>query len=100
MITEYCGKDQSKRLAHRIASKITEKCFDHCVSSDDCNPASHGNITVVETCYRCGAIRQENVNGNHSEISEWEIVEPSNGFSRDRILLSEWEIVEPSKGTG
>jgi hypothetical protein len=35
------------------------------------NPAAHGNITRVDTCQACGAVRRTNINGGHTETSGW-----------------------------
>lgn len=44
--------------------------FQHCVSKN-CNPASHGNIMLIEYC-ECGAIRKTNINQKFEECSGWQ----------------------------
>lgn len=57
----------------RCAGPTMEKetCFEHCVKPRDCNPASHGNITVTQTCKDCGTYRRINVNNRHIEKGPW-----------------------------
>ena len=57
-------------LHHKHKSiRSTERCFSGCVSAD-CDPRSHGNITVTEYC-SCGATRQSNINQFFEEKGEW-----------------------------
>lgn len=56
-----------------VRSKQKEKGFSGCVAPYACNPSSHGNITIIDTC-SCGATRRTNINQNHQERGAW--VEP------------------------
>ena len=47
----------------------SERPFAHCAAPHRCNPAAHGNITVVEQ--RDDLTREINVNGQHREIGDW-----------------------------
>lgn len=55
---------------HKSWSTSNERCFVDAVGHDY-NPMAHGNITVTETCIRCGARRAVNVNGMHREEGGW-----------------------------
>jgi hypothetical protein len=48
----------------------TTRCFGHCVNPRDCNPASHGGITVKERCTKCGMVRFANKNCGNREYTK------------------------------
>lgn len=56
---------------HDSIREIEEWGYTHCVAPDDCNGASHGCVSVVYECTRCGARRSENVNWWHVETGPW-----------------------------
>ena len=35
------------------------------------NPVATGNITIIETCQKCGAVRATNANANQTETTGW-----------------------------
>jgi hypothetical protein len=35
------------------------------------NPVATGNITIIETCQKCGAVRLTNSNANQTETTGW-----------------------------
>lgn len=49
--------------------KTTVRRYTGPVSRDE-NRAAHGNVTYRDHC-ACGAVRDRNVNGRHSEIGDW-----------------------------
>jgi hypothetical protein len=56
---------------HRHATThTTEKCFTGPVAGVRENPAAHGWTTITDTC-RCGAERETNTNGRHTERGRW-----------------------------
>ena len=58
---------------HQVDETCDERCYTGCVAHEPytaCNPASHGNVVVTETC-RCGAARSRAVNQCHEEVGPW-----------------------------
>lgn len=50
---------------------VNDRCFEGCVTPDDCNPAAHGHMTWTAVCRGCGMRRRVNANGRHSEYGPW-----------------------------
>lgn len=61
---------KSGRCAHR-STKVRVMPFLWCAAPKDCDPASHGGTTTVETCRNCGRVQYRNQNGPHLESGEW-----------------------------
>ena len=48
-----------------------ETWYQNCVNLCNCNPASHGNITITQTCKDCGIYQKININNKHVEKGMW-----------------------------
>ncbi len=55
---------------HAESKTIRTRCFAGPVSRDE-NRAAHGNVTNTDECVRCGARREQNINGHHVETGPW-----------------------------
>ncbi len=62
-------KDNRCRHPKKSIETVT-KCFSGPVGHKQ-NPRAHGNICEVETCGKCGAVRETNINCCASETSGW-----------------------------
>lgn len=60
---------EPKPHKHRVrTTKIV--AYNGCVNPHDCQPGSHGNVTLVQTC-SCEASRTINRNNRYEEKGDW-----------------------------
>jgi hypothetical protein len=59
--------------AHKHELIRVGECWGYsgCVAGSECDPASHGGISFLQQCQRCGAQRWVNSNCNAAEYGEW-----------------------------
>lgn len=79
LVRRYTEGDAPPECEHDDTQIIddAEKCYSHCVAPEACNPVAHGGVTGMELCTDCGATRQYNCNGRHTEDGPWTAEEES-----------------------
>ena len=58
-----------KHPKNRIKSR--DECYRPIVARTP-NPVATGNITIIEICQKCGAVRQTNSNAGQTETTGWQ----------------------------
>jgi hypothetical protein len=65
------GEDHEHRPVVDLSIEVEPRGFQRCVNPDECNPAAHGGVELVETC-QCGATRRVNSTGyGRREYGPW-----------------------------